>query len=233
MLTQSKQGHKETYRIKDAGRSAIRLSAQDLHTNSPFSAVGKLFYTNENGAISSCTAAFASNANVVLTAAHCVMTEEGDWHDDFLFVRSFGTSSQEIYAVSCVAVTSMWGEYSDSTASQYDYAALKTSRAHQGTRLNVSEATPPKKLNIVGYSDNHKNGMAMLKLEIDTIIEGPKIGSIHNPLGSGNSGAPWMSGTRIYSISSYYVGAEKGIVWGPLMSGDVSHLLRYTSKRCG
>lgn len=233
LLPASKSAHRESHRIKDAGRSAQQLSKQELSKDSPFSAVGKLFFTKRGGEISSCTAAFASNASVVLTAAHCVMTEDGDWHDDFLFVRSFGSGAQEIYAVACVAVTSMWGEFSDEKASQFDYAALKTTRIHEGARLNVSEATPPPTLNIVGYSDNHTDGMTMLKLQIDTIIDGRKIGSRHNPLGSGNSGAPWLSGSRIYSISSYYMGTEKGIIWGPPMSRDVSDLLRYTSKRCG
>ena len=233
LLQKSGKTHRESHRIKDAGRSARQLSQQDLTSDSPYSAVGKLFFTGEGGEISSCTAAFASDARVVLTAAHCVMTEDGDWHDDFLFVRSFGTGTQEIYAVACVTVSSMWGEFSDARASQFDYAALKTTRLHQGARLNVSEAKPPSKLSIVGYSDNHKDGTAMLKLEIDTIIDEQKIGSKHNPLGSGNSGAPWLSGNRVYSISSYYMGAEKGIVWGPLMSRDVTMLLRYTKKRCG
>jgi len=38
-------------------------------------------------------------------AAHCVMTPEGDRDRDFIFIRSYGSNEQEIYAVMCVAQT--------------------------------------------------------------------------------------------------------------------------------
>lgn len=233
LLKASKPNRREQRRIFDAGRSATILSEEDIGKDKPFSAVGKLFFTGNEGEIRSCTASFTSDSNVILTAAHCVMTEAGDWHEDFLFVRSFGTGKQEIYAVSCVAVTSMWGEYGSDEASLFDYAALKTSRMHDGAMLNISKEQPPSKLQIVGYSDNHKGGMSLLKLDIQTFFQENKIGSRKNPFGSGNSGAPWIAGDQVYSISSYYMADEKGIVWGPQMSEQVSGLLKYASTRCG
>jgi V8-like Glu-specific endopeptidase len=74
----------------------------------PISAIGKLLFTKSSGEVSSCSGG-AGSTKVVVTAAHCVMNDSGDWNGNFIFVGGCGTGAQEIYAVQCIAVLTKWG----------------------------------------------------------------------------------------------------------------------------
>lgn len=232
--------HAEAGRKRDAGRQALPVSAAELKSGKPYAAIGKLLYTRDDGQIASCTASFAGKTNVIMTAAHCLMSRTGDWYSNFLFIRSFGAEVQDTFAIECLATNHLWGEVADNNITRYDYAFLKTNRTYEASPLKVRAGVIPVSsdlptLTIVGYSDNHLNGRKLLQLDVETITDAGMMGSLQNPFGSGNSGAPWLSFAGIpgiHSVSSHFKAGEQAILWGPMLSSSTLGLLEYTGNGC-
>lgn len=204
-----------------------------LNGRLPYSAVGKLFFTKDNGKVSNCSAAFAGGGDVIVTAAHCVMTSDGDWNADFLFVRAYGSDKQDVYAIQCVAVPSRWGEMNGNDLLPYDYAFLRTTRKSIVGSLGITNGAPPQELTIVGYSDTHYEGRQLVSLPTEVVFTNAgQLGFIDNPFGEGNSGAPWLGLSTIYSISSHYRADKENIMWGPRLTADTIGLIEYTRNGC-
>jgi len=161
------------------------------------------------------------------------MTAQGDWNADFLFIRSYGSGNQDVFAIQCAAAPSEWGDVSGDDVLKYDYAFLRTNRKSKIGSLGITNGPPPDQLMLVGYADNHSDGRKLLRLEANIIAtESNKIGSMDNPLGSGSSGSPWLGLMTVYSVSSHYRTDEKGIMWGPRLTANTMQLIEYTREGC-
>lgn len=198
----------------------------------PQAAVGKLFYTKSDGQIANCSAAFAGGRDVIVTAAHCVMSDSGDWHGDFLFIRSYGSEEHDVFAIDCIATPGEWGEQTGDIL-DYDYAFLRTSRITPSGNLRITDQNPPDNLRLLGYSDRHNDGRQMLDLNVQVVTAGAgRLGSMGNHMGAGSSGSPWLASSTVYSVSSYYNIDEKDLMWGPRLSKNTLELAAYTQNGC-
>ncbi len=211
-------------------------SKHDLANREPYTQIGKLFFTlgDRPGQISNCTAAFAGSGRTLITAAHCVMSASGEWNDDFLFVRAYGSKEQEIYAVECIGLLESWGSVLSDSVLTFDYAFLQTSRVSRTGQLPLSTNSPPRQMRIVGYSDNHLNGRRMLELEIRSTIEDTMLSYNDNPLGQGSSGSPWLSAdpAKVFSVTSHYKKEDHEKMLGPRLTNDAMRLFTFTQNGC-
>lgn len=216
--------------------SPIPVPRIDPGDQSPYNQVGKLFFTlgDEPGRVSSCSAAFAGGTHTVMTAAHCVMTTSGHWNDDFIFIRSYGTRHQEIFAVQCIAVLEKWGALLGDDMLSHDYAFLRTNRLSRHGYLETGDQSPPEMLNIVGYSDNFRDGRQMFELPVEISINDLSFSSSLTGIGSGSSGAPWIdsSGKRFFSVTSHYKKEDIGVMNGPWLSSRARDLRGFVENRC-
>ena len=60
------------------------------------------------GEAGSCTATFVTTNRVLLTAANCIVSKQGDninFNSDFIFVGNYGSVIQQSYGVDCRAGT--------------------------------------------------------------------------------------------------------------------------------
>lgn len=212
---------------------SLAVAAKKIASELPYSAAGKLFFTNDEGKISTCSAAFAGASNLIVTAAHCVMNENGHWYDDFIFIRSFGTNKQDLYSIHCVATPSEWGDLHGEKIFDYDYAFLRTNRITKGGSLGITNGAPPESLTLVGYSDNYNNGLTMLSIDVENSSDEPgQLRSQNNPLGKGSSGMPWLSLSTVYSVTSHYRAKEEDTMWGPRLTKNTMDLISYTRNGC-
>jgi len=199
----------------------------------PYSGVGKLFFTKKGGKIGTCSAAFAGASDLIVTAAHCALAMDGEWNNDFLFIRSYGAENQEAYGIGCVATPRQWGELTDNKALQYDYAFLKAIRVSGVGSLGITNALPPAKVLLVGYADKYFNGRKLIRMQAPTFMSEPgQIGTSDNPLGSGSSGMPWLGRSTVHSVTSHFYAGRADVMWGPLFTAQTMQLMRYVRNGC-
>lgn len=204
-------------------------------TSLPYTQVGKLFFKSGDDPrkIGSCTASFAGAEKVLVTAAHCTMTADGNWNRDFLFVLSYGTPHQKIYAVKCIAVPEKWGELAGDSILDVDFAMALTTKGSEQGILDLPGKWSPR-MRIVGYSDNYFDGRRMLELGTPVFTSDGRFVSRLNPLGSGNSGSPWLdlSGKQVISVSSYIHKDKSNQMVGPMLPADVVDMVGYVNNEC-
>ncbi|MEE4661605.1 MAG: hypothetical protein V2J89_14130 [Halieaceae bacterium] len=203
------------------------------HLTLPYSVVGKLLYLKPDDSVATCSAALTGANDVVLTAAHCVLSPSGDWHRYFIFIKGYGMPRHEVFAVSCAAVANAWGSLSGVDAYAYDYAFLKLRRVNPGGSLGITNALPPRDLHLVGYSDNVLEGRRMLELNVRLDgMQGQLIRASRNPLRLGSSGMPWIASSIVHSVSSFYLPNEQFSMWGPLFTDHTFKLLDFVKAGC-
>lgn len=199
----------------------------------PYSAIGKLLFTTQYGQVSSCSAAFVGSGSTIATSAHCVMTSDGRWNDDFLFIRAYGTKEQDVYAIECAAVPGKWGEVVGDSMLDHDYAFLKTNRRSKVGSLGITSGRPPTELQVIGYSANLAEGRVMVTLEAKVTESLNRLSFDGNPFDKGNSGAPWLDTSTAYAMSSHYKGHEAGRLWGARLTGLTVPMVSYVNNGCG
>ncbi len=199
----------------------------------PHAAIGKLFFTKKSGPVSTCSAGFAGGSDIIVTAAHCILSLSGEWNDDFLFVRAYGTNHQEAYGIACVGVPWQWGELEGDDALDYDFAFLKTIRDSSEGALGVSNGLAPEEVLLVGYANKYFNGRVMLNLTSPAFYSpNGRVSSKDNPLGRGSSGTPWVGTSTVYSLSSYFLEDEDDVMWGPRFTRETMELMNYVRNGC-
>lgn len=232
LITQARKRADGSIRVGVPGARAVDQSLIDK--NPIYARAGKLFFTDPEGSIKSCSASFAGSDSLVATAAHCVMTQEGDWNRDFIFIRSYGSSDQEIYAVTCIALPGVWGEYGQDTKS-HDYAFLRTFASSQVGSFSLNGGAPPESLQIIGYADKFLEGQGMLTMNFSVDQSNSnKLGSPRNELGHGNSGSPWINRytQELFSVSSHYDESGAATLWGPRLKDAAQELMKYAQNGC-
>ena len=222
-----------TTALPDAESGVVAVPDSLATGELPYTSAGKLFFTRENGEIANCSAAFAGAPNLIVTAAHCVMDADGAWNSDFLFIRAYGSSAQDTYAISCVAIPEEWGEIQSDQPGLYDYAFLQAGRQGKGGSLGIANGMPQDALKIIGYADNFYDGRRLIEFSfVAESSQDGRLASLGNQLGRGNSGAPWVSNvSTVYSVSASRRD-DISSMWGPRLTDKTLSMIRYVSNGC-
>jgi hypothetical protein len=168
---------------------------------------GKLFMKKPDGTDHYCTAMFV-DANVILTAAHCVRENgSGTDHTNFAFEQATGST----FAISCFVAHDDWAGTTDKHLRvRFDYAFMQTSTALGSPPVNKPSVKNPygETVDILGYP---ASGMMVIKETIGRDVLFPHlvwVRTMETGFGAGTSGGPWVdeipNRKRIYSINSSY-----------------------------
>lgn len=219
------QGNRPAQRVELAPSSAVK----DL----PFSVIGKLFFRKPDGRPSSCSAGFAGDNDILLTAAHCLMQRDGNWNSDVLFYQQFGSSSQEVYEIECMATMNEWQSLRGGTQLAYDFGFLKTGRKNANGSLGISMGLPAERLQLSGYADRYHQGKRMVTATVPTSYSPSGfLVTMGNTMGEGSSGSPWTAMGAVYSVSSFFSPDKPDVMWGPRFTSDTFELMEYVRRGC-
>lgn len=126
----------------NVGLNVVQAQRWNSHGVMPARTVGKLFYTNDQGANRFCSASVisANNRNTIWTAGHCVHREDGGgdqgWFTNFMFRPDFDAgSSLGAWGWELAAAPQGWTEDGDWA---YDIAAIALAPNASG---NVQDVT--------------------------------------------------------------------------------------------
>lgn len=178
---------------QEIGADSIEVSGRMVDMGPPFSTIGRLFFTMD-GNVASCTGFFSGASQVVMIPADCVMSPEGEWYGNFLFIQSYGTKRKEIFAVNCIGVYSDWAE---SGATKPSYAAMKVDRLSKRGGLSLTQANPPDDLIVLGYPNSYKKKYRMLATKV--VTQGDSLFETTDK--DFDNGSPWAAGSTVYAIS--------------------------------
>ncbi|WP_419995044.1 trypsin-like serine peptidase [Streptomyces boninensis] len=165
-------------------------------------AIGRLFFVNDKGEDTWCTATSvpAHNHSVALTAAHCaqVPASPGNHHISMIFVPGYHQSARPYgtYAVRAVAMPRSWEQ-----DAKTDVAALVLD-PHQGRRLADAVGTqrvafpgkPAGRVTVFGYPDSRpQRGEGLLACSAVAKAGPERTQSAACGVAGGASGGPWLA----------------------------------------
>jgi len=240
------QGRDEIWRIEEywteerlSEARPIELSQLELSTTAgvpfpasvgqqPYSPAGKLFATTPTGNVY-CSASFVGSSQMLLTAAHGIMSNQGVYFTNLLFVRASAPAGggQGVF----IKGGFPWANYySSGTPNRaFDYAFLYTYTASGGGWLELLTGCPYATWTAAGYPENYGSGNTMYAVEGSKGTIGNSIVTmLQNPMSSGASGGPWI-GPPMPSGNYSVIGstAAKGLgdkVYGPLFDSNTTQL---------
>ncbi len=227
--------------------------ALQSYTTFPFSANGKLFFTQRgNSYVCSATSVASKSRSVVLTAGHCVHDKGAGWSHNIAFVPAYwngGTPFGTWPALHAVAPRA-WVRKENFSA---DYAALKVPRSFYGPLSKIVGGVglawgQPRRQTFLalGYPNNLYSGQAMYACISRSAGKdpfqrgpGPPDTGIGCNMSHGASGGSWMIGKRsngkqrpfINSVTSYRYNQRPNLLFGPYFTKSVRNLVRATSRR--
>ena len=226
------------HREKTREGDGVQWVDDKLLLSKPYHALGKLFYTHgeEPGRIGSCTASLLGERDTLLTAAHCVMSEEGVWNTDFFFVSPYGAEGSQVYSINCIVVPRKWGALLGAKTLEYDYAVLQLNRAAPHRPLEL-QSSMPRQIQVIGFSDLSYSGKHLVEIkarDYDVIDAGLFLRMKNNSMGEGSSGSPWLDteSGKVVSLSSHYHEGRKLRMEGPKLGPRLMRLVDYAHQGC-
>ncbi len=199
----------------------------------PFAVVGKLFFRKPNGRPAACSAGFAGDDDILVTAAHCLMQRDGTWNSDPIFYHLFGSEDREVFEIECMATMNEWRELRGGEQLAYDFGFLKTGRKSSRGSLGVSKGLPAEHLQLVGYADRYHEGKRMMTATVpSSYTHSGLLITSGNTMGDGSSGSPWTAMGAVYSVSSFFVIDKPDVMWGPRFTSDTLELMNYVRRGC-
>jgi len=201
----------------------------------PYAAVGRLFMTRSNQERSSCTA-FLIGPDTAMTAAHCVMTPDGRWQHDLVFVTGLGTDALSARGVQCAVVHRDWGAIDAGMPPAIDYAILKIDGRLSQTHLGLVLDGDAVDVSIIGYRSDCC-GSQMLSLPIKKAAISRKSSyfvSSNNPMGIGSSGSPWVSPAsgKVITLNAQYPKLGSRKLSGPRFDQRTRAMLQHIQSSC-
>lgn len=206
---------------------------------------GKLFFREPDGDYV-CSGQFIS-PNVVLTAAHCVRSDEtGEWYKDFIFALQYNNGDYgAIYSYDCVATRNAWVQ---PNFEKYlsDFAMIRVDNpsktgnfgTHWGWRGEYNEASK------IGYPGGVADG-EVIQVEhgpisfVDGVVQ-MKHGNQADQ--GGSSGGAWIGdysnaegsddGNYVISVESFGYDEEPGVDYGPYLDANFKDLWDYVENGC-
>lgn len=211
-----------------------KLIPADSLLNLPYSAIGKLhfFKGGRSKRPGTCTGFFVGEG-ILMTAAHCVMSADGQWHEDILFVGNLGQKEIDIHNVHCVVVPSIWGAIAREPSFHHDYAFLKMAVAENKDYLRLAPSGLVRSVQVIGYGKELPDRMIEIAHgESEFENEGGHLSTKINPMGAGSSGSPWINQGDVISLSSHYEAASKVHLSGPVFDQKVFAMLEFVAIGC-
>lgn len=220
------------YGIDDNGAgSEVSSSPSRADTSQhPFKQAGKLFF-RKGGASYVCSAQFVSGRNILLTAAHCLKDENGNWASNFVFKRAYNGNEPETFGWNCVTT---WGNATVNGRYNWakDYGFIQTSSSNSRGYLGWQTNTGSRTWTAVGYPSNYEGGSRMYR---DGGVRGATRSGVTemqgNLMGPGSSGGAWLDaigpGNPNYSVglNSFKYNNNPNSMWGPVFDSEWLRLL--------
>lgn len=162
----------------------------------PFSNAGILYFTEANGVDNACTAEFVGSNRVLMTAAHCLVDDNGKWYKNIVFhPRSRGKNRIEILKTACKGVP-------DGAVTQTgrdlrkDYGFITTYKKNPSW-LGLRSGVPYTEWAAIGYPINYGNALYLQRVYgfKGTTFSGVSDGIVEmkdNPMENGSSGGAWI-----------------------------------------
>lgn len=190
--------------------------------------VGRLFFTNEKGQDSYCTATAvrSSNRSAVMTAGHCVQlpASPGNHYTNMVFVPGYdeGKRPYGVFVVRAVAMPRSWEQdaKTDVAAVVVDPQKGKALTDAVGGQPLAHDRKPGGKVTVFGYPDSQEQrGERLMYCAGTTSATREGTQSVRCPMEGGSSGGPWLadfeekSGSgKLVSVNSFGDAAEGGSV---------------------
>ncbi|MDQ8705525.1 trypsin-like peptidase domain-containing protein [Streptomyces sp. LHD-70] len=215
--------------------------------------VGRLFFTDEKGEDSYCTATAVrgSNRSTVMTAGHCVQlpASPGNHHTNMVFVPGYGAKSGEtsgeksgenrlpygVFVIRAVVMPRSWEQdaTTDVAAVVVDHRSGKAlADTVGGQRLAVGRK-PGGKVTVFGYPDSREErGERLMYCSGTTSATPDGKQSVPCPMEGGSSGGPWLAGFdaksgrgTLVSVNSFGDEAEGGsVIEGEVLGPLAGHV---------
>jgi hypothetical protein len=215
-----------------ASKKASTLSVEKL-TDFPAASIGKLLFIRPSGETGACTASFVAGKNILLTAANCIISKQGQANRDFVFFTAYGTEAQHLYDIICVAFPSEWTRRGGAEGWRHNYAFLRTGRNNTFGGLGLTNALVPRKISQLGFADAIGEGRQIQGVDSGAYMtRDGLVGTIYTALGAGSSGNPWVRNSIVYSLSSHYDPEQPNVLLGPRISAATMALLSRMRKEC-
>jgi hypothetical protein len=215
-----------------ASKKAATLSVEKL-SHFPAASIGKLLFIKPSGETGACTASFVAGKNILLTAANCIISKQGQANRDFVFITAYGTEAQHLYDINCVAFPSEWTRRDDAKSWRHNYAFLRSGRNGTFGGLGLTNALVPGKISQLGFADAIGEGLQLQGLDSGAYMtKDGLVGTVYTALGAGSSGNPWVRNSIVYSLSSHYDPAQPNVLLGPRITAATMALLSRVRKEC-
>ncbi|RKE83977.1 serine protease [Rhizobium sp. AG855] len=210
----------------------------------PYWSAGRLVFRDGEGKTKRCSAQYIDSLNVILTAAHCVMSHKtGLWYTGFSFQRALADNkSPQIVGWRCVSIYDAYHKAGVNYA--YDYAFILASADDKRPALEMTTGTPASDtLTAIGYPRDPDSGRSMYKVDGSwTNVTGGIVTMSDNPLTKGSSGGAWFTAfqagggahkNRVVSVNSHRVKTQPTQMNGPLFTDDTLALKEHVRQaRC-
>ncbi|MEV8022407.1 trypsin-like peptidase domain-containing protein [Streptomyces sp. NPDC086554] len=186
--------------------------------------VGRLFFTNEQGQDSYCTATAVRSRNhsAVMTAGHCVQlpASPGNHYSNMVFVPGYGEGKRPYgtFAVRAFAMPRSWERdaKNDVAVVVVDERKGKSLTDTVGGQAVAVDRKPGGKVTVFGYPDSQEQRGERLMYCAGTTKAAPQDKqSVRCPMEGGSSGGPWLadfdekSGRgKLVSVNSFGDAAE-------------------------
>jgi len=215
--------------------SGAKLVPSSALSEMPAAAIGRLFMTRGNQERSSCTA-FKVSPDTVMTAAHCVMTRDGHWQRDLVFVTGLGTEALSARGVQCVVVDRNWGAIGSELAPGIDYAVMSIDAGTTPSYLALDIDGTAEAVSILGYrSDCCGNRLLEVSKRKSEISRNQNhFVSSNNLLVMGSSGSPWISQStgKVISLNAQYPSLGSARLNGPRFDQRTRAMLQTIQASC-
>jgi V8-like Glu-specific endopeptidase len=205
----------------------------------PYKAIGKVFFTDDEGEDSECSAA-SIGGRAVLTAGHCICNEEGTYYTNWIFVPAYQEGKEPFgkWTASSFLTFSSYFQGGD-MARDVAFAIVED---HGGVKLshkvgNLGFAYNQSKIlhwSMFGYpAESPWTGEVMVETEasyatVDT-AETPNTTGIGTTQTGGCSGGPWITNfapglnetnkNLANGVNSYTLGDEDLLIYAPYFDG--------------
>jgi V8-like Glu-specific endopeptidase len=213
------------------GDPAVEFGSQGVYTaypvnlytqmwkDAPWRAMGKLYFTNNGGGNSYCTASVVSGNNIIVTAGHCLYTRGRGWNSNFSFVPAERYGAAPYGAFSWSGASVLTG-YITNGGRRYDMGLLKLRPNSAGRDVTYYTGWLGRSWNYgytqslhsFGYASNISTQYtsACAAESFYSALEGTDVLVKGCDMTYGSSGGPWLRNYRPYGG-----GYVNGVVSGP------------------
>ncbi len=203
----------------------------------PYKFGGKLFYTRD-GDDYVASAQFVADDNIVLGAAHSLW-KAGKAATNIRFVQGYSNGGGTNYDIDMAAVLTEWTRRSTDPVSlgksQYDYAAMRTTKPSAVGRYDLGETGVDAAVTVTGYPGRLEGGEYMYRENATVILKaGNAYDARPHPMyGGGASGGAWFIGTgEPYKAVSVVSAGDPDGVYGPAFTQDTADMVTYVKGGC-